>query len=385
MKISNKKLAEAKVQKARRDLLKARKELKEALICGPTGSFTKSTAHSTKIMGYTGLQEDEDFDADFESDDELDFADTKAAIDIAFPEANPVVKRIIERWYDLEGACEDFTDNSEFADYMKSDIEAMLDAADYPERGIVAKELVAKGYLEDDLWSMEESTKKPLAESENASDEKPFADVQVGDIGKDYADNEVVILAKGPASNFSYADGFEEFVDLSDYDSQDIAFNDQIDAEWPECVLVQFVEDGSEVVYSYGSDGVLVPRDDRVRQISFDFIDNGVDEQDLISRIQDAMDVAGITIVGGPAFGDTSWSKSEYGLNEELLEKGKYGIEVKDPRDIWVPASANYPKNGKPVEFKKEDEAKNSDVYKALVDRYGKDKVRIYKQSKAKS
>ena len=378
MKISNKKLAEAKVQKARRDLLKARKDLKEALICGPTGSFTKSTAHSTKIMGYTGLQEDEDFDADFD-ENELDFADTKTAIDIAFPEANPVVKKIIESWYDAEGTCEDFTDNSEFADYMKNDIEAMLDAADYPERGIVAKELVAKGYVEDDLWSMEESTKKPLTESENASDVKSFDEVQVGDIGKDYADNEVVILAKGPASNFSYADGFEEFVDLSDYDSQDVAFNDQIDAEWPECVLVQFVEDGSEVVYSYGSDGVLVPQS-RVRQISFDFIDNGVDEQDLISRIQDAMDVAGITIVGGPAFGDTSWSKEEYGLNEEIIDKGKYGIEVKDPRGLWVPASANYPKNGEPVEFKKEDEAKKSDVYKRLVDRYGEDKVRTYKQ-----
>lgn len=215
MKISNKKLAEAKVQKARRDLLKTRKELKEALICGPTGSFTKSTAHSAKIMGYTGLQED------------------------------------------------------------------------------VLKESVS---------------------------EKSFDEVRVGDIGRDYADNEVVILAKGPASNFSYADGFEEFVDLSDYDSQDVAFNDQIDAEWPECVLVQFVEDGSEVVYSYGSDGVLVPQS-RVRQISFDFIDNGVDEQDLISRIQDAMDVAGITIVGGPAFGDTSWSKAEYGLKELYKDK----------------------------------------------------------------
>ena len=203
MKISNKKLAEAKVQKARRDLLKARKDLKEALICGPTGSFTKSTAHSTKIMGYTGLQEDEDFDADFD-EDELDFADTKTAIDIAFPEANPTVKKIIERWYDAEGTCEDFTDNSEFADYMKNDIEAMLDAADYPERGIVAKELVAKGYVEDDLWSMEESTKKPLTESENASDVKSFDEVQVGDIGKDYADIKMGIKGGTKLLNSAY-------------------------------------------------------------------------------------------------------------------------------------------------------------------------------------
>lgn len=154
-------------------------------------------------------------------------------------------------------------------------------------------------------------TRRALRES--FSSEKPFSEVRVGDIGKDYDGNEVTILAKGPATKFNYADGFEEFVDLDEYDPDDISFNDQIDAEWPKCVLVRFAEDGAEVVYSYGSDGVTVPQD-RVRQISFDFIDNGVDEQDLISRIQDAMDVAGVTIVGGPDFGDTSWSKAEYGL-----------------------------------------------------------------------
>lgn len=82
---------------------------------------------------------------------------------------------------------------------------------------------------------------------------------------------------------------------------------------------------------------------------------------------------------------DDDWDDDDDALEEELIEKGKYGIEVKDPRGLWVPASVNYPKNGKPVEFKKEDEAKSSDVYKALVDRYGKDKVRTYKQSKVKN
>lgn len=411
------------------------------------------------------------------------------------------------------------------------------------------------------------SSKGKKSLKEDVSGEKSFDEVKEGDIGKDYAGNEVIILAKGPASNFNNADGFEEFVDLSDYDPEDTDFNNQIDAEWPECVLVQFVEDGSEVVYSYGSDGVLVPQS-KVRQISFDFIDNGVDVESLISRIKDAMEVAGIEIVGGPQVGDTSWTKEEYGLkesaklkeaegqkilwvshdhedanehnvfvispktlerinatdtwlnsfeyietediipghqyliesddeilsihdwtqlvidkkkeagkddcplfvdwwdwdyddprkhpayssweeyveanlkyldeawldkdsafgyalisidkkgnpkqilgtldcmlgnnkdvnifidealeegsdlDEEIIGRGKYGIEVKDPRDLWVPASENYPRNGEPAEFKKEDDAKNSDLYKRLVDRYGKDRVRTYKQDKPRN
>ena len=373
MRISGKKLAEARVKEAKKELLKAKKELKEALICGPTGSFTSSLAHSSKIMGYTGLQEDEDFDADFD-DDDLDFADTKTAIDIAFPEANPVVKRIIKRWYDTEGACEDFTDNSEFADYMKSDIEAMLDAADYPERGIVAKELTAKGYLEDDLWSMEESTKKPLAESENASDEKPFADVQVGDAAVDYAGNEGKVVAKGTAEEMLAYDttgAMEEALSAGYVDFADDA--------------IAYKIGNSDNVYAivYGSDGAWVKAETeaRVRQISFDFIDTGKEaDSDLLLMVQDAMTRLGIEIVGGPAFGDTSWSKEEYGLKEEIIGKGKYGIEVKDPRGLWVPASENYPRNGEPAEFKKEDDAKNSDLYKRLVGRYGEDRVRTYRQ-----
>lgn len=376
MRISEKKLAEARVKEAKKELLKAKKELKEALICGPTGSFTSSVAHSSKIMGYTGLHEAEDDEYEFEDDP---CANTETAVEIAYPEASEEVKNIITTWYNNECAYEDFSDDYEFADYITEDIGAMLDAAGDPERSIVAKELVAKGYLDDDLWSsdLEESVKKPLKESVS---EKPFDEVEEGDIGKDYSGNEVIILAKGPASKFSNADGFEEFVDLSDYDPEDTNFNNQIDAEWPECVLVEFVEDGSKVVYSYGSDGVVVPQK-RVRQISFDFIDTGKEaDSDLLLMVQDAMTRLGIEIVGGPAFGDTSWSKEEYGLKEEIIGKGKYGIEVKDPRGLWVPASVNYPRNGEPAEFKKEDDAKNSDLYKRLVGRYGEDRVRTYRQ-----
>lgn len=154
--------------------------------------------------------------------------------------------------------------------------------------------------------------RKSLKESEGQAI-KTFEDVKAGDIGTTFTGDEVTIISKGPASSFSDVDGFEEFVDLDEYDPDDASFNDQIDAEWPECVLVE--QDGEEVVYSYGSDGVQVLQNEaRVRQISFDFIDDGVDVNDLISRVQDAMDVAGITIVGGPALGDTSWSKEEYGL-----------------------------------------------------------------------
>lgn len=381
MRISEKKLAEARVKEAEKRLLKAKKELKEALICGPTGSFTSSVAHSSKIIGYTGLHEAEDDEYEFEDDS---YADTETAVEIAFPEASEEVKNIITTWYNNECAYEDFSDDYEFADYITEDIGAMLDAASDPERSIVAKELVAKEYLDDDLWSsdLEESVKKPLKESVS---EKPFDEVEEGDIGKDYSGNEVIILAKGPASKFSNADGFEEFVDLSDYDPEDTDFNNQIDAEWPECVLVEFVEDGSKVVYSYGSDGVVVPQK-RVRQISFDFIDTGKEaDSDLLLMVQDAMTKLGIEVVGGPAFGDTSWSKEEYGLREEIIGKGKYGIEVKDPRDLWVPASENYPRNGEPAEFKKEDDAKNSDLYKRLVGRYGEDRVRTYRQDKPKN
>lgn len=151
------------------------------------------------------------------------------------------------------------------------------------------------------------------------SSNKTFDEVRVGDIGRDYNGDEVIILDKGPASNFNFADGFEEFVDLDDYEPDDTDFNDQIDADWPECVLVQFVDDESEVVYSYGSDGVVVPRgrssQNRVRQISFDFVDTGKEaDSDLLLMVQDAITRLGFEVVGGPAFGDTSWSKEEYGL-----------------------------------------------------------------------
>ena len=310
----------------------------------------------------------------YESEEnEIDFHQAAAeALPMCSPKAQDEIGDVAQNYFDES----EYDSEEELSNLIYNYIDNMADSGEFTEE--TKQDLIDAGYIESD----EELNESVLNESVG---EKSFDEVEEGDIGKDYAGNEVIILAKGPASNFSDADGFEEFVDLSDYDPDDTDFNNQIDAEWPECVLVQFVEDGSEVVYSYGSDGVLVPQDNRVRQISFDFVDNGVNEQDLISRIKDAVEVAGIEIVGGPQFGDTSWSKEEYGLNEEIIGRGKYGIEVKDPRDLWVPASENYPRNGEPAEFKKEDDAKNSDLYKRLVDRYGKARVRTYKQDKPKN
>lgn len=138
---------------------------------------------------------------------------------------------------------------------------------------------------------------------------KSFDEVEAGDTGTTFTGAEVTIISKGPAKLFKNYEGYDILEELANGEE------DSINYLFSECVLVE--QNGKEVVYSYGSDGVQVYQDGsqiRVRQISFDFIDDGVDENDLISRIQDAMDVAGITIVGGPALGDTSWSKEEYGL-----------------------------------------------------------------------
>lgn len=147
--------------------------------------------------------------------------------------------------------------------------------------------------------------KKPLKES------KEFVDVVEGDTGRDYNGESVVVLDKGAASDFEWAQGYDVLEDLTPEDQD-------IDEAFPECVLVE--QDGEQILYSYGGDGVLVEDDSdstRVRQISFDFIDNGnLSAEDIISRIQDAMSVAGIEIVGGPNFGDTSWTKEEYGIKD---------------------------------------------------------------------
>lgn len=243
----------------------------------------------------------------YESEEnEMDFHQAAAeALPACSPSAQDEIGDVARNYFDEN----DYDSEEDLSNLIYNHIDIMVDNGEFTEE--TKQDLIDAGYIESDE-ELEESVLKESA------GEKSFDEVEEGDIGKDYSGNEVIVLAKGPASNFSNVDGFEEFVDLSDYDPEDTDFNNQIDAEWPECVLVEFVEDGSEVVYSYDSDSVVIPQK-RVRQISFDFIDTGKEaDSDLLLMVQDAMTRLGIEVVGGPQFGDTSWSKEEYGLKEEL-------------------------------------------------------------------
>lgn len=70
------------------------------------------------------------------------------AVKKAFPKVSKDVQEIIAGWYDIEGAAEDFDNNNEFADFMQSDIQDMLDAADdNPDTNRVISELNDRGYM----------------------------------------------------------------------------------------------------------------------------------------------------------------------------------------------------------------------------------------------
>lgn len=148
--------------------------------------------------------------------------------------------------------------------------------------------------------------KKPLKES------KEFVDVVEGDTGRDYSGESVVILDKGTASDFEWAQGYETLEEMANDEGE------SVDEAFPECVLVEI--DGEQILYSYGGDGVLVDDDSdptRVRQISFDFVDDGrQDAEQILNQVKRVLQDMGIEVVGGPNFGDTSWSKSEYGLEK---------------------------------------------------------------------
>ena len=145
-------------------------------------------------------------------------------------------------------------------------------------------------------------SKKALKES------KEFVDVLEGDTGRDYNGESVVILDKGPASKFEGVLGYETLEEMAEDEGE------SVDEAFPECVLVEV--DGEQILYSYGGDGVLVEDDfDLIRQISFDFIDNErYEDQQILNQVKRALQDMGIEIVGGPSFGDTSWTKEEYGI-----------------------------------------------------------------------
>lgn len=66
---------------------------------------------------------------------------------------------------------------------------------------------------------------------------------------------------------------------------------------------------------------------------------------------------------------------------ENVITGRHVGIEVN--LNGWKVANANFPRPGRPVEFATEDEAKNSELYQSLVQRYGQDRVRIFIQRAA--
>lgn len=75
------------------------------------------------------------------------YVNVKNAIDIAFPEANPSVKRIIRKWYNNEDLS-DFEDTEDLSDYMIEDIEDMIDAADDEDEALEVSENLSKlGYI----------------------------------------------------------------------------------------------------------------------------------------------------------------------------------------------------------------------------------------------
>jgi hypothetical protein len=63
-----------------------------------------------------------------------------------------------------------------------------------------------------------------------------------------------------------------------------------------------------------------------------------------------------------------------------VVGKGKVGIELN--LNGWKTINIDgKPTGGTPAEFKNETEAMKSDIYTSLVDRYGEDKVRTFRQN----
>lgn len=66
-------------------------------------------------------------------------------------------------------------------------------------------------------------------------------------------------------------------------------------------------------------------------------------------------------------------------IKNDLLKPGTFGIEV--DLNGWKIANVDGKlSGGEPAEFNSEEDAKNSEIFKNLANRYGEDKVRTYKQ-----
>ena len=91
------------------------------------------------------LDEDDD-----DEDEEESSADTDSAVEIAFPKLSQDSKNLIVEWYDNEGASEDFSNDEDFAEFMKEDLVDMLYASCYSDEAEMKlqQDLVDCGYFD---------------------------------------------------------------------------------------------------------------------------------------------------------------------------------------------------------------------------------------------
>lgn len=242
----------------------------------------------------------------YESEEnEIDFRQAAAeALPACSPSAQDEIGDVAQNYFDEN----DYDSEEDLSNLIYNHIDIMADNGEFTEE--TKQDLIDAGYIESDE-ELEESVKKPLKESVL---EKPFDEVEEGDIAIDWDGFKIRVLEKGTVEELcsyypKYACNYPE--DKKDYNA----------------ILARDLETGNKAVFYYGTDfgEAYVPAESKamVRQISFDFIDTGKEaDSDLLLMVQDAMTRLGIEIVGGPAFGDTSWSKEEYGLTES--SRGNY-------------------------------------------------------------
>ena len=86
----------------------------------------------------------------FDNSDNEDSFTTEEAVQEAFPNISEHTVDIISRWYNNEGASEDFSNKEEFAEYIKGDFRNMFWSGDYNNNDFheVAKDMINAGYYD---------------------------------------------------------------------------------------------------------------------------------------------------------------------------------------------------------------------------------------------
>lgn len=113
-----------------------------AKLCKYSNAVYENTCEDLKDNGFLTTAEYKEI-KDFASVDIIGLA-----VKTAFPKCSEKVRNIIASWYEEEADTTSFDDPDEYADFIKEDIEDMLDAG--PDEDVI-KELVKKGYI-DEGW-----------------------------------------------------------------------------------------------------------------------------------------------------------------------------------------------------------------------------------------